>query len=149
MLATSGYNNNNKKKRRVRQLELCDRSMFGDMVLTCQSYPSIKMNNEIRPIKIIQPVRYRTKSEGSVSKWRERDKRRASALMDQLLIDIYGTIHNYSDYNSATSSRSHKIFSFEKYELERKGKLFFFIFVHDNSTNFNFMFKVVTEVFLP
>lgn len=107
--------------RRVRQLEYCDRAMFGDMIITCQSLPAAPVMQQIRPLKILQP-RIRAKSEGYPKKDPEQDKRRASLLVDLLLVDIYSNIHNYSDYNSATSSRSQRTFIVEEHELLDKSK---------------------------
>lgn len=107
--------------RRVRQLEYCDRAMFGDMIITCQSLPAVPIIRQIHPLKILHP-RLRAKSEGLPKKDSEQDKRRASLLVDLLLVDIYSNVHNCSDYNSATSSRSQRTFTVEKFELLDKSK---------------------------
>ncbi|CAH1155918.1 unnamed protein product [Phaedon cochleariae] len=97
--------------RTIPQLERCDRSMFGDLVLTCQTPV-----HGVLPKQVIQPIPYtmavRRASVDSVSATKtsimETEKRRASALVDELLIDIYYSVHNgSSDYNS-TSGKSHR-----------------------------------------
>lgn len=132
MSSTTGY----VKKYRVCEMENPDPRMFGDMFLSYQTMPSSKttMNlNDIGPLRIVQNIRHRRyKSDGYCGNNCESNddkKRRASLLMDQLLIEIYGTStnNNYTDYNSATSSKSQKIFVYEKYELERKSTFIIFL----------------------
>lgn len=110
----SGYAN----KWHVCQLENADPRIFGDMILTYQTLPNAMDRKE----KVLIVRHKRIKSEDyRKTETPDDKKRRASALMDQLLVEIYGNPNNnYTDYNSATSSRSQKFFIYEKYELERK-----------------------------
>lgn len=65
----------------------------------------------------------------------EIEKRRTSALVDQLLVDIYNHANSSTDYNSATSSKSQRHYSLDINTLEvlhGKGKhflLFFILFI--------------------
>lgn len=98
---------------RIKQLEMCNREMFGDVVVTCQTPPKIDAVSRIEPYA--PPVAIDNKSGQSLCWEKENERRRASLLVDQLLSEIYTKIGNgsssnnsASDYNSATSSKSGK-----------------------------------------
>nr|XP_022910009.1 uncharacterized protein LOC111421106 isoform X1 [Onthophagus taurus] len=119
------------ERRAIRQLQLCDPTVFGDLVLTCQtptSTTSLLDNKPPTPViintettKFTPPSPVITKAKHSklklpkireteiIEKSPEIEKRRASKLVDQLLVDIY---NNHSgvctDYYSGTSGKSQR-----------------------------------------
>lgn len=98
---------------RVKQLEQCNRDMFGDIVVTCQTAPKVLLATveAYVPPMVIESRKVNWDSEN--------EKRRASLLVDQLLSDIYSKIGNEnsaSDYNSGTSSKSGR-----KCKVDEKG----------------------------
>ncbi|XP_064210921.1 uncharacterized protein LOC103314564 isoform X1 [Tribolium castaneum] len=97
-------------KQRVRQLEACSREMFGDMVLHHQTPPPQQslFGEVIQAVPVTLTMR-KTSMETPSNKYTDYEKRRASDLVEELLVDIYSNI-NGSDYNSATSSKSHRSF---------------------------------------
>ncbi|XP_023029096.2 uncharacterized protein isoform X1 [Leptinotarsa decemlineata] len=105
---------------RIEPFEKCHREMFGDLVLTCQT----PIQGEL-PRRLVLPVTYsvevRRASADSATNTRilESEKRRASALVDELLMDIYYSVHNSTDYNS-TSGKSHRSSWVEVVNLEEK-----------------------------
>ncbi|KAL3269076.1 hypothetical protein HHI36_008159 [Cryptolaemus montrouzieri] len=94
-----------KERYRVRQLEYCNKQMFGNLIVTCPVYASHMPKKLIKPVPItLKPV---TTSEEIVRKHlMEAEKRKASLLVDQLLLDIHNSIQHSTDYNSTTSGRS-------------------------------------------
>lgn len=124
----------------VRQLELCDPTVFGDLVLTCQSPPltpdampfipdrlapkvALTKSRPKSPVKTIPIQRNIFKSIQIVHP--EIERRRTSALVDQLLVDIYNHANSSTDYNSATSSKSQRHYSLDINTIEalqEKGK---------------------------
>ncbi|XP_023310333.1 uncharacterized protein LOC108905130 [Anoplophora glabripennis] len=109
---------------RIEQLEVCHREMFGDLVLTCATSTGSPPTRMIET-SVTYPVEYRrTVSMDSVLRKTsivENERRRASALVDELLVDIYYNIHSgTTDYNSATSGKSHKNSWVEVVNLQEK-----------------------------
>ncbi|KAK9694877.1 hypothetical protein QE152_g33225 [Popillia japonica] len=117
----------------VRQLELCDPTVFGDLVLTCQSPPltpdampfipdrlapkvALTKSRPKSPVKTIPIQRNIFKSIQIVHP--EIERRRTSALVDQLLVDIYNHANSSTDYNSATSSKSQRHYSLDINTIE-------------------------------
>lgn len=127
----------------IEQLEKCNRQMFGELILTC---PTSKMSDfppgdlTTKRKKNIHQLSYRTSAmdlRRSVSYSNEyyspkehnnsneqHNKRRASDLLDELLMDIYSTAQNAitTDYNSATSGRSSKSIVMDLGDVFKKGK---------------------------
>lgn len=108
---------------RVKQLETCNREMFGDVVVTCQTSPKATLAR-IEPY--VPPIVFGNANNNKMS---ENDKRRASLLVDQLLSEIYSRIGNgnhsnnsFTDYNSATSSRSGRSCRWDEKTLWEQGK---------------------------
>lgn len=111
------------RQRRIRQLESCNREMFGDLVVTCQSPPNVPVSP---PVPLVfrgsAPFRRAASQDEPERRRNESDKRRTSALLDQLLADIYSKFDgNHSDYNSATSQQSQRGRRIDKKELREKG----------------------------
>lgn len=100
---------------RVPHLELCSRAMFGDLIITCQTkeLQFFSLDNSIRNPKKMSCSKIKR------DKCFSKEKRRVSALVDQLLQEIYGNNSTGTDYNSTTSAKSIKNFNLE--ELESKG----------------------------
>ncbi|XP_056635014.1 uncharacterized protein LOC130444061 isoform X1 [Diorhabda sublineata] len=94
--------------------------MFGDLILTS---PNLTTDNF--PRKIIMSLAYDIGLQKAsaynkvMENGDESEKRRASALVDQLLMDIYNSVHTSTDYNS-TSGKSHKSSWAEVVNLEDK-----------------------------
>lgn len=108
---------------RVKQLEVCDRGMFGDVVVTCQTAPNIPIP---QPKPFVPPAeRYAMVGlSGNGDRW-ENERRRASVLVDELLMDIYSKIGaGLTDYNSATSSKSSKECRLDEKSLWEKGSCY-------------------------
>ncbi|XP_044271093.1 uncharacterized protein LOC123015436 isoform X2 [Tribolium madens] len=106
-------------KQRVRQLESCSREMFGDMILHHQTPPQQSVFGEIiQAVPVTLSIR-KSSMESPSNKYTDYEKRRASDLVEELLVDIYSNI-NGSDYNSATSSKSHRSFVAEINNLQGK-----------------------------
>ncbi|CAG9829268.1 unnamed protein product [Diabrotica balteata] len=106
---------------RIEPLAECHREMFGDLVLT-----SLTPLREQLPRQIIQPIPYDIKirrasmdSVTVVKRCAESDKRRASSLVEQLLMDIYNSVHTTTDYNS-TSGKSHRSSWMDVVNLQEK-----------------------------
>lgn len=116
-------------KYRVCQLEACDREMFGDLVLTCPSPATTSVfeppTTAMQPVSPIHVVHKKTFDYSySVDEQTDfiDDKRRASDLVEELLVDIYRNIQSGSDYNSAGSShRSRRSFLIDLNNLHGKG----------------------------
>lgn len=109
-------------KRRVRQLESCSREMFGDMILHHPTPPQTRVfKNVIQAVPVTLTMR-KNSMENLRTNYTDYEKRRASDLVEELLVDIYSNI-NGSDYNS-TSSKSHRSFVAEISNLREKGTCF-------------------------
>lgn len=113
---------------RIKQLEKCDPTMFGDMIVTCQTPVDIQgVTSEPAVLPVNYTINMRRSSEADVlSEFRQsifdHERKRASALVDELLMDIYYTIHNgTTDYNS-TSGRSYKGSFLDAVNIREKGK---------------------------
>lgn len=106
---------------KIRQLESCSREMFGDMILTCQTSQQCE-KNLIKSVPITIPSKSMDFAMKSMN-YGDYEKRRASDLMEELLIDIYSNL-NGSDYNSATSVSNTSNASIRIEKLEEKGKFF-------------------------
>lgn len=100
---------------RVKQLETCNREMFGDVVVTCQAPAPKALLPQIEPY--VPPIIFENRKNGI--QWRENEKRRASVLVDQLLSEIYA---NESVSDSATSSRSCGVCRMDERSLWEKGE---------------------------
>lgn len=109
-------------RRRVCQLEMCDRNVFGNMVIVRQNPPVSPLPSTFTdPIPMPSPLtqsRRRTTSDELQFSSREKEqneRRRTSQLLDELLLDIYNrdNCSSLSGYTSTTSLRSQK--SFNKY----------------------------------
>ncbi|XP_017786846.1 PREDICTED: uncharacterized protein LOC108569698 [Nicrophorus vespilloides] len=111
--------------RRIRELELCNPAVFGDLVLTQQTRNN-SMDNEDET-EVTKWTRFRSISENECSNYhreqQDPEKRRASALLDQLLLDIHSNYQSgTTDYTSATSSKSMpKNTKYDVQELKSKG----------------------------
>lgn len=120
---------------RIKQLEECNRDMFGDLIVACQT----PITDEL-PRQVMQAIPYTIGvRRATVDTVRgpvnlNNDKRRASVLVDELLLQINYSLHNAStDYNS-TSGKSHKHVFIELGELDKKGKYYrLFVFSCINS----------------
>lgn len=131
----------------VRQLQLCDPTVFGDVVVTCQSPPltpeampfipdglppkTASAKCESTGIKSVPIIRKIYKEIQVIPL--EVEKRKTSALVDQLLVDIYNHANTTTDYNSGTSTKSLKNFrldSFTEESLHEKGKVFLALFYY-------------------
>lgn len=116
---------------RIQQLEKCCPTMFGDLIVTCQT-PDIRGGSSAPAIlPVTYTVEMRRSSADAVSVLRpsifDIEKRRATALVDELLMDIYYTIHNgTTDYNS-TSGKSVRGCVSEMVNLQDKGEKFFIL----------------------
>lgn len=112
---------------RIKQLEKCDPTMFGDLIVTCQT----PKENCDSSVPAILPVTYtvgmrRYSATDAVTDYNfsicHAEKRRATALVDELLMDIYYAIHTgTTDYNS-TSGKSFKGPFTEILSLHEKGE---------------------------
>lgn len=92
---------------RVKQLETCNREMFGDVVVTCQApAPRALIHPKIETYA--PPIIFENRKNAiKCGEKGENEKRRTSVLVDQLLSEIYAKIGNESVISdSATSSRS-------------------------------------------
>lgn len=111
---------------RILQLETCNPTMFGDLIVTCQT-PGIRGDySGPAVLPVSYSVEMRRCSADAVSNLKpsifETDKRRATALVDELLMDIYYTIHaGTTDYNS-TSGKSFRGNVTEVISLHDKSK---------------------------
>lgn len=117
-----------KERYRVRQLESCDKQMFGNLIVTCPTYGSAMPKKLIQPVPItVKPV---TTPEEIVRRHMiEAERRRASMLVDQLLLDIHNSIQHNTDYNSTTSGKSsHKYSRQMSHDLCKRGELSVFSF---------------------
>ncbi|XP_068899024.1 uncharacterized protein [Tenebrio molitor] len=104
-------------KRRVRQLESCSREMFGDLILTRQTPPpEVAFSHVVQAV----PVTLTLRKSSIDHPHADLEKRRASDLVEELLVDIYSSV-NGSDYNSATSTKSHRSFVTGINHLQEKG----------------------------
>ncbi|CAH0555464.1 unnamed protein product [Brassicogethes aeneus] len=109
---------------RIQQLEFCHTEMFGDLVLTCRTPPM-----ETASKRMLRQVPYRRSFSSDVIMQRnpEVEKRRATALVDQLLLDIYSNVQFSTDYNSATSGKNAdeltSIVNCLKMHVERMGSI--------------------------
>lgn len=114
---------------RVKQLETCNREMFGDVVVTtCQASPKALLP-KIEPY--VPPIIFENKKATAAINWNsENENRRASVLVDQLLSEIYAKIgdvggnssNSVSDGYSATSSRSCGVCRMDEKSLWEKGE---------------------------
>ncbi|KRT78697.1 GTPase activator protein [Oryctes borbonicus] len=119
------------RQRTVRQLQLCDPTVFGDVVLTCQSPPltpdampfipettpsKIPITKPKLPVKTVPVRRNIWKTIEVIHP--DIERRRTSALVDQLLVDIYNHASSSTDYNSATSSKSLRHYSLDMNTVE-------------------------------
>lgn len=103
--------------------------MFGDLIVTCQTpvSGSVASTSEIVARQPIVPIPYTLKirrvSVDAVSVVKpsilEIEKRRATALVDELLTDIYS---GGSDDYSSTSGRSYRSSKIEVVDLQQKGE---------------------------
>jgi hypothetical protein len=108
-------------KRRVRQLESCSREMFGDLILTRQTPPpEVAFSHVVQAV----PVTLTLRKSSIDHPHADLEKRRASDLVEELLVDIYSSV-NGSDYNSATSTKSHRSFVTGINHLQEKGTCLF------------------------
>lgn len=116
---------------RVKQLETCNRDMFGDIIVTCQPSQKVALA-QIEPY--IPPIIFEKQPTTKSNLTNNENKRRASVLVDQLLSEIYaridvgGTCVN-SGYNSATSSSRNSCYdgvcSMDEKLLREKGEYVF------------------------
>lgn len=112
-------------------LQLCNREMFGDMVLVRQN-PSTKPLADSSMSRPTSSCRKRATSATyeDPNERKQNERKRASQLIDELLLDIYNRNNcgSVSGYTSATSSlRSQK--SFQKYtelDLHMEGRKIFY-----------------------
>lgn len=110
---------------RVKQLETCNREMFGDVIVTCQAPQKShlsKIESAYIPPLIFENTAKRIQ-------WKsDNEKRRASLLVDQLLSEIYARIgsasgsNTNSDCNSVASSRSCRVCRLDEKSLWEKGE---------------------------
>ncbi|KAK9890804.1 hypothetical protein WA026_012148 [Henosepilachna vigintioctopunctata] len=99
-----------KERYRVRQLEYCNKQMFGNLIVTCPTYSTHMPEKLIQPVPItVKPVI--TPEEVIKKHLMEAEKRRTSLLVDQLLLDIHNSFQHSTDYNSTTSGRSSQKYS--------------------------------------
>lgn len=108
---------------KIKQLEKCDPTMFGDLVVTCQTpdQQGDEFGPAILPVSYSIGMRRSSAADAVSSSVFQIEKRRATALVDELLMDIYYTIHNgTTDYNS-TSGKSYKGCFSDIANLEEKG----------------------------
>lgn len=128
---------------RVKQLETCNREMFGDVIVTCQTSPKVLLS---QVENYVPPIIFENKKSNSWTRDGENEKRRASVLVDQLLSEIYGNngAGISSDYNSATSSKScggGGVCRIDEKSLWDKGKWLIYLLCGGDKWFINFLWK--------
>lgn len=125
---------------RIEQLEMCNRQMFGDLIFTCptssQSLNELQYRQLLRKSnKNIHMMPFTTNgasmdlrrasvdNNNYLKRTNIEQKRRASDLLDELLMDIYSNVQNVTtDYNSTTSGRSQKSLIVDIGDIDHKSE---------------------------
>ncbi|KAF5279232.1 hypothetical protein FQR65_LT03480 [Abscondita terminalis] len=113
--------------RRVRALELCNSNVFGDVVVIRQSLPMLSQS-KLTPLPNLLATTFKDDGKSdddslTEGKKHTNEQRRASKLIDELLLDIYhrSKSMSFSGYTSTTSLKSQR--SVTKYSSSDLGKL--------------------------
>ncbi|KAK4876314.1 hypothetical protein RN001_012736 [Aquatica leii] len=99
-------------KQRLRSLELCNSNIFGDVVILKQNLPMIPQS-ELTPLPTLAATTFRNPKAEQLLAEEEKHKkeqRRASQLVDELLLEIYhrSKCMSCSGYTSTTSIKSQR-----------------------------------------